>query len=104
VHEGVHLLQGLLIWMQSLTLCAVAAQIFLLDTQEQDRARADGQAWKEDAQWARILDQGWDLGRVRQAGGLPPPPSSVPQMTKSSRLPFSLFEFFRHHNPRSTCV
>ena len=48
----------------------LAAQIFLLDTKEQDRALADGQVWKEDAQWARTLDQGWDLARVRQARAL----------------------------------
>lgn len=46
---------------------ARAAQIFMLDVKEQDRSRADGQVWKEDAQWARILDEGWDLGRVKQA-------------------------------------
>ena len=41
-------------------------QIFLLDTEEQSRSEADGQAWKEDAQWARILDQEWDLQAVKQ--------------------------------------
>ena len=34
---------------------------------EQDRSRADGLLWKQDTQWARILDEGWDLGRVKQA-------------------------------------
>ncbi len=43
-----------------------ALQIFLLDTEEQSRSEADGQAWKEDAQWARILDQEWDLQAVKQ--------------------------------------
>ena len=42
-------------------------QIFMLDVKEQDRSQADGQVWKEDAQWARILDEGWDLARVKQA-------------------------------------
>lgn len=41
-------------------------QIFLLDVKEHDRSKADGQMWKEDSQWARILDEGWDLGRVKQ--------------------------------------
>ena len=44
-----------------------APQIFMLDVKEQDRSRADGQVWKEDTQWACILDEGWDLGRVKQA-------------------------------------
>ena len=47
-----------------LLLCAV--QIFLLDVKQQDRSSADGQMWKEDTQWARILDEGWDLGCVKQ--------------------------------------
>lgn len=50
------------------------AQIFLLDTEEQSRSEADGQAWKEDAQWARILDQEWDLQAVKQV--MPPLPSA----------------------------
>jgi len=37
-----------------------------LDTEEQSRSEADGQAWKEDMQWARILDQEWDLQAVKQ--------------------------------------
>ncbi len=41
-------------------------QIFMLDTEEQSRSEADGQAWKEDTQWASILDQDWDLRDVRQ--------------------------------------
>lgn len=43
------------------------AQIFLLDVKQQDRSLADGQMWKEDTQWADILQEGWDLGRVKQA-------------------------------------
>ena len=46
-------------------------QIFMLDTEEQSRSEADGQAWKEDAQWASILDQDWDLQGVRQVPCLP---------------------------------
>ncbi|EIE26776.1 S6PP-domain-containing protein [Coccomyxa subellipsoidea C-169] len=45
---------------------AVGTKIFLLDVKLQDRSRADGQMWKQDTQWARILDEGWDLGRVKQ--------------------------------------
>jgi hypothetical protein len=45
-------------------------QIFLLDVKEQDRSQADGQVWKEDTQWARILDEGWDLERVKQVGAI----------------------------------
>lgn len=51
----------MLVWVRA------RAQIFMLDVKEQDRSQADGQRWKEDAQWARILDEGWDLGRVKQA-------------------------------------
>jgi len=47
--------------------CVDFAQIFLLDVKEQDRSLADGQMWKEDTQWAAILQEGWDLGRVKQA-------------------------------------
>ena len=43
----------------------------MLDTEEQSRSEADGQAWKEDAQWASILDQDWDLQDVRQVLCLP---------------------------------
>ena len=46
--------------------CLSSLQIFMLDTEEQSRSEADGQAWKEDAQWASILDQDWDLQDVRQ--------------------------------------
>lgn len=46
-------------------------QIFLLDVKEQDRSRADGLLWKQDTQWARILDEGWDLGRVKEATSHP---------------------------------
>ena len=46
-------------------------QIFLLDTEQHSRSEADGQAWKEDAQWAAILDQDWDLQAVRQVQCLP---------------------------------
>ena len=34
-------------------------QVFLLDTKEQP-GLADGSVWKEDVQWARVLDI-WDL-------------------------------------------
>lgn len=62
---------------QNLHLCipdalGVLVQIFLLDVKEQDRSQADGQMWKEDSQWARILDEGWDLGRVKQVCPLHP--------------------------------
>lgn len=50
-------------------------QIFLLDVKEQDRSRADGLLWKQDTQWARILDEGWDLGRVKEA--TPPHPCTL---------------------------
>ena len=43
----------------------------MLDTEEQSRSEADGQVWKEDAQWASILDQDWDLQAVRQVSCLP---------------------------------
>ncbi|CAL8467114.1 g6650 [Coccomyxa elongata] len=48
---------------------AVGTKIFLLDVKEQDRSRADGLLWKQDTQWARILDEGWDLGRVKEVAG-----------------------------------
>ena len=63
-------------------------QIFMLDTEEQSRSEADGQAWKEDTQWASILDQDWDLQDVRQVSCLPSTPASCSYwMTACLRLP-----------------
>ena len=47
---------------------AVGTKIFMLDSgRAGGRSRAGGSAWVEDMQWARRLDQGWDLARVRMA-------------------------------------
>ena len=40
-------------------------QIFLLDCQS--RGTASNAGWREDRQWARTLDHGWDLGVAKQA-------------------------------------
>lgn len=40
-------------------------QIFRLDTGGGTRGTACGLDWREDLQWARSLDEGWDLGRVK---------------------------------------
>lgn len=44
----------------------MGSQIFLLDNQDEGRSTAAVDSWKEDMQWARRLDQGWDLGKVKQ--------------------------------------
>lgn len=45
-------------------------QIFLLGHDGQGRGTAATECWKEDVQWARRLDQGWDLTKVKQVGFL----------------------------------
>ena len=37
------------------------------------RGGCSGQVWMEDEQWNRVLDEGWDLGRVKQVGLSEPP-------------------------------
>ena len=46
--------------------CQLPLQIFLLDMEGGSRAQASGQKWHEDLQWSRRLDEGWDLGAVKQ--------------------------------------
>ena len=41
-------------------------QIFLMDMEEGDRHVASGQKWHEDLNWAKRLDQGWNLSAVKQ--------------------------------------
>ena len=41
-------------------------QIFLLDMEGGYRGHASGQKWHEDLQWAHRLDEGWNLGAVKQ--------------------------------------
>lgn len=41
-------------------------QIFLLDNKDLGRSTAEINSWKEDMQWARRLDYGWDLNKVKQ--------------------------------------
>lgn len=43
-------------------------QIFLMDMEEGDRHVASGQKWHEDLNWAKRLDQGWNLSAVKQVG------------------------------------
>jgi sucrose-6F-phosphate phosphohydrolase len=46
-------------------ICAVGTKVFLLDRRGGTRGTAPGDGWVEDAQWARILDDKWDLRAVR---------------------------------------
>ena len=57
-------------------------QIFLLDMEGGHRGHASGQKWHEDLQWARRLDEGWNLAAVKQV--------SCPncQATTTSYFPF----------------
>ncbi|KAK9824654.1 hypothetical protein WJX72_012101 [[Myrmecia] bisecta] len=48
---------------------AVGTKIFLLDTKNQSRGQASAEHWKEDLQWSRRLDQGWDLNQVKRIAG-----------------------------------
>ena len=41
-------------------------QIFLLDMEGGFRGHASGQKWHEDLQWAKRLDEGWNLVAVKQ--------------------------------------
>ena len=41
-------------------------QIFLLDMEGGYRGHASGQKWHEDLQWAKRLDEGWNLVAVKQ--------------------------------------
>lgn len=45
---------------------AVGTKIWRLDVQGGTRGTATGTVWQEDHQWARTLDEGWDLGAIRQ--------------------------------------
>jgi len=40
------------------------AQIFMLDAES--RSTANNAGWREDRQWARALDHGWNLGEAKQ--------------------------------------
>lgn len=44
----------------------LALQIFLMDMEAGERHVASGQKWHEDLQWAKRLDQGWNLSAVKQ--------------------------------------
>lgn len=46
---------------------AVGTKIFLLDREKGHRGTSSGSQWHEDVQWARSLDAGWDLEKVRRA-------------------------------------
>lgn len=46
---------------------AVGTKIFLLDREKGHRGTSSGSQWTEDVQWARSLDAGWDLEKVRRA-------------------------------------
>ena len=41
-------------------------QIFLLGQQAEGRSRASTDSWREDQQWAQMLESGWDLAKVKQ--------------------------------------
>ena len=43
----------------------MCTQIFLLDNGAEGRGTASVDSWKEDLQWARRLDYGWDLRKVK---------------------------------------
>jgi hypothetical protein len=66
---------GLLEWkggalpLPDVLITAVGTKIWRLDTQGGTRGTASGAAWQEDQQWARALDEGWDLGKVGAGGG-----------------------------------
>ena len=62
VEERCHLLTILDIAL----LIRLALQIFLMDMEAGDRHVASGQKWHEDLQWAKRLDQGWNLSAVKQ--------------------------------------
>lgn len=63
--------QGLLEHMQGVLpvpdvlITAVGTKIWRLDAEGGTRGTATGAAWLEDHQWARTLDEGWDLGGIR---------------------------------------
>ncbi len=42
----------------------MTAQIFMLDSES--RSTANNAGWREDRQWARALDHGWNLGEAKQ--------------------------------------
>ena len=42
----------------------LTAQVFMLDCQS--RSTANNAGWREDRQWARALDHGWNLGVAKQ--------------------------------------
>lgn len=45
--------------------CACCVQIFRLDCEGGTRGTASGTLWREDLQWARSLDAGWNLNHVK---------------------------------------
>ncbi|KAL4457961.1 hypothetical protein ABPG75_012826 [Micractinium tetrahymenae] len=45
---------------------AVGTKIWRLDCEGGTRGTASGTAWQEDHQWARTLDEGWNLGQIRE--------------------------------------
>ena len=54
--------------MPDVLITAVGTKVWRLDAGEGGgtRGTATGAAYCEDAQWARTLDEGWDLQRMRQ--------------------------------------
>ena len=46
---------------------AVGTKIWRLDAEGGTRGTATGLAWQEDHQWARTLDEGWDLVGIKRA-------------------------------------
>ena len=46
---------------------AVGTKIFLLDREKGHRGTASGDGWHEDMEWARSLDEGWDIKKVQDA-------------------------------------
>ncbi|GAB4820554.1 hypothetical protein N2152v2_007600 [Parachlorella kessleri] len=64
----VHLYQerGGALALPDVLITAVGTKIFRLDAEGGTRGTATGTSWREDLQWARSLDAGWDLGAVRR--------------------------------------
>lgn len=64
--------QGLLEWkagalpVPDVLITAVGTKIWRLDVEGGTRGTASGLSWSEDQQYARTLDEGWDLERIRQ--------------------------------------
>lgn len=52
--------------LPNVLITAVGTKIFLLDMEGGYRGHASGQKWHEDLQWAKRLDEGWNLVAVKQ--------------------------------------